>query len=436
MRAGLALALVMVGCGAPDFMGTPLQNQPPTGGSNAGSGGDGTGGSNQCVSLQPMDPSTLPACCQGVGEAHCVASDKIPSTLASQLDKCSGGGYCVPDPFIKSGGKAPPTCKSLNMADGVCLSLCVPQVSMYKDLLPQDTCAADERCAPCVNPLNGMNSGACDIGKSTGCDPGAGGGTGGTGGGNNPPPAPMCPYTGPAIIDPSTLPPCGMGGAHCLKAALVPATMASQLAACPGSTDLCVPDVFIASAGNYIPKSCNSLDNAEGRCLNTAIPQVSKQASQLTQDTCAAYEKCVPCYSPIDGMPTGSCKLSCDPGPTKQAVVFANCCKKNNVTQGRCVPKTIIPSTLQSQLGTQDCANTNADLCVPSENLDPNFKPMACTGQGLIGGQYTGVCLSKCLDFSFIQQLGISQGSCDNLHDCAPCKNPLTGQPTGAPGCP
>lgn len=34
------------------------------------------------------------------------------------------------------------------------------------------------------------------------------------------------------------------------------------------------------------------------------------------------------------------------------------------------------------------------------------------------------------------RQLGISQGSCDDLHDCAPCTNPLTGQPTGAPGCP
>ena len=36
----------------------------------------------------------------------------------------------------------------------------------------------------------------------------------------------------------------------------------------------------------------------------------------------------------------------------------------------------------------------------------------------------------------FIQSLGIAQGSCDDLHECAPCKNPLTGQPTGAPGCP
>ena len=57
-------------------------------------------------------------------------------------------------------------------------------------------------------------------------------------------------------------------------------------------------------------------------------------------------------------------------------------------------------------------------------------------GQGLIGGQYTGVCLSKCLKFGFFQQLGISQGDCDNVHNCAPCNNPLTGQPTGAPGCP
>lgn len=437
-RAGIALALVaavsMVGCGAPDFMGTPLQNNGGVGAGGDTGGGSSSGGGS-CVQLQPTDPSSLPACCAGVGAAHCVPSDKLPSNLSSQLSTCTGG-YCVPDPFIRSGGAAPPKCKSLNAADGVCLSLCVPQVSMYKDLLPQDSCAADERCAPCVNPLNMMPSGACDIGKAQTCDPGSG--SGGSGG-NKPPPPPMCPYSGPPIIDPSTLPSCSTaGGAHCLKASLVPSTMASQLAPCAGGTDLCVPDVFIASAGNYVPKSCTSLDNAEGRCLHTAIPQVTKQSSQLTQDVCAAYEKCVPCYNPVDGMPTGSCKLSCDPGPVKQAVTFQACCNKgaNKADLGKCVPKTVIPMSLQSNLGTDSCANSQADLCVPTENLAPDFKPPACTGQGLIGGSYTGVCLSKCLQFGFIQQLGISQGSCDNLHDCAPCTNPLTGQPTGAPGCP
>jgi hypothetical protein len=144
----------------------------------------------------------------------------------------------------------------------------------------------------------------------------------------------------------------------------------------------------------------------------------------------------VPCYSPIDGKTTGACNLSCDPGPQKPKVVFQDCCKMNNVEYGKCVPKTIIPMSLQSNLSTDTCTNDQTDLCVPSENLDPNFKPMACTGQGLIGGQYTGVCLSKCLKFGFFQQLGISQGTCDDLHNCAPCTNPLTGQPTGAPGCP
>ena len=206
---------------------------------------------------------------------------------------------------------------------------------------------------------------------------------------------------------------------------------------CPSPANtLCAPDVFIVSAGNYVPTTCASLDGAEGRCLNVVIPQVKAQASMLTQDVCQAYEKCVPCYSPIDGSDTGACHQSCDPGPQKPKVVFQDCCKMNNVEYGKCVPKTVIPSALQSDLDNDKCDNKDTDLCVPDENLAATFKPPACTGQGLIGGSYTGVCLSKCLDFGFIQSLGISQGSCDDLHDCAPCTNPLTGQPTGAPGCP
>jgi hypothetical protein len=142
----------------------------------------------------------------------------------------------------------------------------------------------------------------------------------------------------------------------------------------------------------------------------------------------------VPCYSPVDGITTGSCKLSCDPGPTRAAVTFQNCCVNNNVAKGKCVPTTVIPSTLQKNLGSDNC-QSNADLCVPTENLNPDFKPMACTATNLLVGQYTGVCLSDCLKFG-IQGLAISKGNCDNDHKCAPCTNPLTGQPTGAPGCP
>ena len=438
-RGGSLLGLVLAfGCGAADYMGAPLQGAG-TGntGSNGGvgSGGAGGGGSN-CTNVQatPMDPSTLPDCSPACGGAHCVPSANVPANVAAQLATCTGG-YCVPDAQIKAPTTPPPSCKSLSGAAGVCLSVCVPQVAQYKDLLPQDVCATDERCAPCVNPLNNMPSGACDIGKAqTTCDNGGGSADGGASTTSTPPAPPMCPYSGPPLLDVSTLPSCSdLGGAHCVATSLVPAAMASQLATCP--TGLCAPDVFIQAAGNYIPKSCTSLDGAEGRCLHVAIPQVAKQAAMLTQDVCESYEKCVPCYSPIDGMPTGSCKLSCDPGPTKAAVLFANCCQQNNTTEGRCVPSEVIPSAEQKNLQQKECAQAT-DLCVPSEMLAPDFKPVACTASTLLTGSYTGVCLSDCLQFSFIQNLGISRGSCDNLHKCAPCTDPLSGKPTGAPGCP
>src|SRR5262249_15595787 len=157
-----------------------------------GSGGtSGGGGSSRagpvCGMAGPMvDPSTLPACCadptaQG---AHCVPGNLVPASVAGALAPC-GGGSCVPDKFIRAGGVfKPPSCKSLGGADGVCLSVCIPQVAQYVDLLPQANCTADERCAPCINPLNNMPSGACDIGNCNNT-----GGTGGTGGpgGSGPP---------------------------------------------------------------------------------------------------------------------------------------------------------------------------------------------------------------------------------------------------------
>ena len=46
---------------------------------------------------------------------------------------------------------------------------------------------------------------------------------------------------------------------------------------------------------------------------------------------------------------------------------------------------------------------------------------------------YTGVCLSKCLKIPM--DILIWSGSCPSTHDCVPCVDPLSGQPTGAPGC-
>ncbi len=443
----VTFAPALQGCSPGDITGTALENAGLDDDAGAGAGGNGSttgtggagGGSSGCVATRPpsISPSSLPSCCTD-GAAHCVPSQYVPGAETQALAACSGG-YCVPDPFITDPAYQPPSCTAFNNTPGVCLSLCVPQVAQYKTILTQATCAATELCAPCTNPLTNQPSGACAFTPPTTCS--ADGGTTGSssgGGADNPgdaAPAPaVCPYVGPPLLDVSTLPACGPdGGAHCLQAALVPAAMQSQLATCSGG--YCVPDVFIQSGGNFIPPTCASLDGAEGRCLNTAIPQVTAQESQLTKSTCAVFERCVPCFSPIDGTKTGACSLSCDPGPTKPIVLFPSCCSENGTDEGRCVPTEIIPSSEQSNLSQDSCA-TGAGLCVPSEMLSlSTFKPATCTATGFLVGNYTGVCLSDCLSFG-IQGIALAQGTCSDEHTCAPCKNPLSGQPTGAPGCP
>jgi hypothetical protein len=440
--AALAAFLVAVGCSQPtDLAGSPLVGSGSTEGASAGDdasvGSSGGGGSGSCVVSRPpsISPATLPSCCTD-GAAHCVPTEYVPSADIQALASCSGG-YCVPDPFITDPSYLPPSCTAFNGTPGSCLSLCVPQVEQYKSILTQSTCAATELCAPCTNPLTSQPSGACAFQPPTTCTgdagPGSSSGGGETGGDGAAPPA-VCPHTGPPVLDPTSLPACGTaGGAHCLQSALVPASLASQLAACTGG--YCVPDVFIESGGNFIPPTCASLDGAEGRCLNEAIPQVSSQASQLPQSSCAVFEKCVPCFSPIDGTKTGACNLSCDPGPTEPIVLFPSCCQENGTDEGRCVPTTIVPSSEQSNLD-QDSCTAKTDLCVPSEMLNiATFKPTTCSASGFLVGAYTGVCLSKCLSFG-IEGIALAQGNCDDVHTCAPCKNPLTGAATGAPGCP
>lgn len=423
----LVLAAGLVGCGGPDKLGAPLDNSGSDGGSAAAS--PGASGPTCPPEFPPTDPSTLPACCQGTGAAHCVPAGMLPASFSAQLTTCASGGSCVPDSLIASGGAKPPSCMSLGGAAGVCLSLCVPMVTQYMDLLPQDVCAADERCAPCINPLTNMPSGACEIGNQCA----AAGGSADGGASPAPPAPPACPHVGPPVIDPSTLPSCyDGGGAHCVSATLVPPQMASELATC--ATGLCAPDVFISSGGQFIPPTCASLDGAEGRCLHVAIPEVAAQKDLLPQSSCQSYERCVPCYSPLDGSDTGACRQSCDPGPTKPAVTFAACCSENGVTNGKCVPDSAISQSLQQNLASDTCQK-NTELCVPTENLQPDFKPKACSAFNLLAGNYTGVCLSDCLSFG-IQGLAISRGDCDSDHKCAPCTNPLTGKPTGAPGCP
>ena len=224
-----------------------------------------------------LDPAMFPACSPTCAGAHCVPGSLIPTSLQSQLQACAGG-FCAPDSLVKSGGKAnPPVCKSIAGVEGRCLSTCLPAIADQASLLPKDSCADGEKCAPCYNPTAAnpnMPTGAC----STGCDQPKG-----------PPMGITCPYTGPPIVDTSVFPQCSpaCGGAHCVPATLVSGAQSALLAKCTGADGkdgFCAPDSVVQSAGQGVPKSCTSVAGAEGRCLSTCLPDIAAQQDLIPQD--------------------------------------------------------------------------------------------------------------------------------------------------------
>jgi hypothetical protein len=362
------------------------------------------------------DPRALPACCEEfVGGAHCLPAADVPGVLADRFDTCAGGGYCVPDPLIATGGVyEPPSCTSLQGAEGVCLSGCIPEVGEVWGILPQDGCDSDERCVPCVNPLDGEVTGACEL-KYT-CEGGFGSGT--------------CPHTGPDLIDPATLTAC-QPGAHCLPVMLVPADMQARLADCPAPNagSKCVPDAFIRTGGNYVPPTCDSVAGVEGRCLSKALPEVQAQAALLPQSTCGADELCTPCFNPLDQSDTGACHLSCDPGPVEGPTGLPACCSG----RGTCVP-TSAAGANADRLGVDACPEGADLVCAPNVFLEPGFQPATCeTGliQNLFGSQYAeGRCLPDCLPD--VDNFLIGRDGCAEGMKCAPCLTPPFGQSSGA----
>ncbi len=412
--------------------------------SGGGNGTPGTGIDDQgCEGpLGPArDPSGLTSCCPDYGGAHCV--DAVPGELAAFVEGCDGGGYCVPDDFIATGGVfTPKSCTSMSAAPGVCLSACIPEVAQYVALLPQDVCKESERCVPCVNPLDNQVTGACDL--SFTCDD-----VGGGGGGDDPPPVDdgddptTCEHEGTPVLDPAALPACPNGCAgHCLSNALVPADQQGDLEACDGS-NLCVPDELIATGGDYLLDTCESIAGSEGRCVSTCLPQVSEQIDLLPQSSCASTHRCVPCFDPLTGEATGACGLSCDPGPASPPTTLPGCCEG----LGTCVPKGLVPADQIDQLGVDVCPEEDGLICAPTSLL-PGVPPPAgdLTNQecntsflfqlamGFDSTYKHGVCLPVCIPEVGDAPFPIGSGSCDDdRFNCIPCNDPQNnGAPTGA----
>lgn len=351
-----------------------------------------------------IEPDTLPACDPACGGAHCLPESFVPPEQQALLATCPGG-FCTPDAFIESGGETvPESCVSVAGAEGRCLSTCL-QAVQDEPLLPQSTCADDERCAPCYNPTAddpNESTGACELACDAPVDP---------------PVVLTCPWNGPPVLDPASLPECSpaCGGAHCLDASQVPASQQALLATCPGG--FCVPDPLIETGGNFVPQTCTAFPSTtvEGRCQSDCLPDVQAQIDSLQVDICAAGEHCVPCYDPFDGTATGACSASeCD-APVDPPYTFPTCCPDSNGVDGAtCVPSSLVPPDDAASLQQITCPTDF--LCVPNEYLpDPPVSIDTCTTA--LGG--AGACVSECVDipFAFL----FTQRDCPDNKLCVSC---------------
>jgi hypothetical protein len=194
---------------------------------------------------------------------------------------------------------------------------------------------------------------------------------------------------------------------------------------CAGAAERCVPNGLLMDAQGYVAAACvSSIAQSEGRCLPACLPKLAAQAGTLARDGCREGELCAPCFDPISGEATGSCKIGGDPGPREAAHVFASCCS----ARGRCLPSESLPADERANLAVDSCSDTQ--LCVPSTLVsDPTKLPDACTVAGL-GAE--GRCLSDCLPLVAARANQLTRESCDDHERCVPCFDPVSGAPTGA----
>jgi hypothetical protein len=362
--------------------------------------------------VEGTDPTKLKECTGTKGtKGRCVPGTSLGNFNGKfEQASCTGDEECVPDEVVKEGAKIElKKCTGVLNSEGRCFWPLAKDIVQNYDLLKGASKDCDDGmvCAPCVNPLNHTETGICSTGSAAACGgsdvkksapssgPGAAGGT--------------CPQVDP-ILDASTFPAedCG-SNMLCVDASLIPGGQGNSLKSC--SKGKCAPKKSVERGGNYVPPTCRSIANAEGRCLNVGIPDIAKQASLLPGQGCDSDERCAPCFDPRTGEATPACSTAPCDAPKEPKKVLAKCC----AGRGQCVPTTSVDAKAAGMLAQDSCSG-DTPLCAPIELAGGGSPAKSCTAAlGLV----TGICLPKCtLDTLFAD---IVQGTCNDDEMCAPC---------------
>lgn len=219
--------------------------------------------------------------------------------------------------------------------------------------------------------------------------------------------------------DVSTLKACGNGKGHCYDGAK---TAISNLPACEGGSDSCIPDKVLQADGTKL-KSCTFfVGQKPGVCMSTMIKDIDAHKNELQKDVCDDDERCAPCVDPRDGSDTHVCdpigvyETACKGGPGSQ---LPTCCHH----QGVCISPDAVPADQRDSMTRDVCHD--AKVCAPASLVDGKPKPCNVLGD-------PGVCLDVC----FAKMLGPAQrvfrDKCGPTEVCLPC---LIGSGQGVPGC-
>lgn len=352
---GAAFSLVLFACSSDKSNGTGSDGGAAngtggatkgTGGASTSSGGAGTGGSTAsggasgaatggkggtaggadqyvCDKLPPRDPGGTSkegdTCCDtslGFKAGTCVKVSSITDPLRKAAyghDTCTHSTdaasdlKCAPtDAALADAGALGVygTCKatfggSLSL-EGRCLPKCFVAGMAAAANLAQETCSAkDLVCAPCYNPIDGTDTGACK----------------------------QAPGDSPKEAKPATFKKCGALKAGdpdtgiCVPEALVTDPVQQQalktaFTGDAGVVDLCAAGQVCAPALkamdlNACFKHCNSIVGP-GACIPIyLVPAGQRSALSSTPDVCdKTTEMCAPCLNPLStppNQPTGAC---------------------------------------------------------------------------------------------------------------------------------
>lgn len=169
------------------------------------------------------------------------------------------------------------------------------------DALPVDVCADTERCAPCINPNDGTDTHACNVGCDTGPAPG----------------------TTPILFDQ-----CANGRGRCVPSSIIPPALVPNVPpdTCTKPGYLCAPlDKTQDIKHNFQECTpCNGFvqvlaapgpGGQKGGCVPPYLANLIEGVF-LAQDNCPAGDLCAPCNNPLTlNQPTGACAvpLASDP---------------------------------------------------------------------------------------------------------------------------